>query len=561
MKKFVTILLVISLLGAMLIGCNTNNEATDASDKGKVSATDTKDEKAPENSDELVISEPNVFPVTNKPVDLTLFVNTRLGVDNYEDNAYSKWLEEQTGLNLNFIVAPEQSKTEKLNVLMSSGDYPDAIFGVLTPAQIKLYGEQGILLKLNDFIDTHGVRTQELFESYPPAKEIATMPDGSIYALPDVNACYHCSFSTKMWMYMPWLETLGLDVPTTTDEYYNVLKAFKENDPNGNGEQDEIALMGSHNGWNSLPHQFLMNSFVYYDHTKKGLYVNDGKVTAAFAEDGFKEGLKYLNMLYSEGLLAGESYTQDNNILKQYAENEIPIVGSIPSGYMGMFTQISSSDRWKDYRSLAPLEGPTGMKYSQWSPYDGAYLKFTITSACEYPLAAFKMADFMYSSDNTHRMVFGREGEEWRYLDEDSGIEGINGKPAKYEVLVNVDEQPMNVSWNQVALGIRTSDVRLSAAANEASAFEKVLYEDTANQYNPYAPDINMVIPPLYFTEEQSTELLPLETTINDFVKEMIARFITGDVSVESGWEEYINELDKMGVEKLVSIYQAALDQ
>ncbi len=565
MKKFITVLLTLALLASLLTGCAKKEGSNDDNNNGSVedsTGRNNVEKKGDKDSSGIIFSEPDVFPVVNKPIDLTLFVHTRPGVDNYEDNAYSKWLEEETGLNLNFIVAPEQSRVEKLNVLMSSGDYPDAIFGVLTPPQIKLYGEQGILLRLNDFIDNHGVRLKNLFKAYPLAEDIVTMPDGSIYALPDVNACYHCSMSTKMWIYMPWLDALGLEVPTTTDEYYNVLKAFKEDDPNGNKEQDEIPLMGAHNGWNALPHQFLMNSFVYYDHTENGLYINDGKMSAAFLEDGWKEGLTYLNMLYSEGLLAGESYTQDKKILTQYAENpDVPLIGSVPSGYMGMFTQMSTSDRWKDYKSLAPLKGPEGVQYSRWSPYGGVTMKFTITSACEYPLAAFKMADFMYSLENTFSMAFGREGKEWQFLDENSGKIAINGEPATFESLIQVNEQPMNVSWNQVGIGIRTSDLRLSRAINRLTEYEKVLYDDTKNKYAPYAPPIEMCIPPVYFTEAQATKLLNLESTIKDYVDEMIARFITGDVSIESGWANYVKELDKMGIDELLSIYQEAYDQ
>lgn len=75
-----------------------------------------------------------------------------------------------------------------------------------------------------------------------------TAPDGNIYALPSINDCYHCSMAQKMWIYKPWLDKLGLDVPTTTDELYTVLKAFKDKDPNGNGKADEVPLTGAPRG-------------------------------------------------------------------------------------------------------------------------------------------------------------------------------------------------------------------------------------------------------------------------------------------------------------------------
>ncbi len=76
-------------------------------------------------------------------------------------------------------------------------------------------------------------------------KDLITAPDGNIYALPQVNECYHCMYQQRMWIYKPWLDKLGLKMPTTTDEFYEVLKAFKTKDPNGNGKADEIPLSGS----------------------------------------------------------------------------------------------------------------------------------------------------------------------------------------------------------------------------------------------------------------------------------------------------------------------------
>lgn len=561
-RKMFTMLLAAIMAGSVLSGCG-GNESSSGTDNSTESTSSSTEETSSTTS--TATGELELPIVTDGSVTLTFFEHTRLGVDDFENNEFTTWLQDQTGIQLDFVVAPEQSALEKLNVLMVSGDYPDVITGnsAMPSAQINLYGQQGIFIPLNDYIDQYGVNTKKAFEAYPSAIDIITMPDGNIYALPDINDCYHCQMDNKMWVYQPWLDALGLEAPQTTEEFRDMLVAFKEQDPNGNGQADEIPMMGSNNGgWSAFPEYFLMNSFVYYDPTYcGGLYVNNGQITAAYVSDAWKEGLKYLNSMVTDGLLAPETYTQDNSVLIQNAENPTPILGAVPSGYMGMFCQVDASDRWKDFVAIAPVEGPEGVRYCKWSAYAGATMKYIITSACEHPEEAFKLGDFLYTEEATLRSSNGPEGVGWQYLDPDSGKLGIDGEPAEYELLVGVDDQPANSSWNQGTIGLRTADFRNSAALAASSAFEAPLHYMTEENYAPYQPPIEMVIPPLFFTEEQSNELLNMETSIYNYLREKTAGFITGALDIDSTWDTYLAELEAMGLPKVIEIYQAAYEE
>ena len=96
-----------------------------------------------------------------------------------------------------------------------------------------------------------------------------------------------------MWINKTWLENLGLEMPTTTEEFENVLKAFKDQDPNGNGVADETPLSGSITGWNTGVENPLLCAFLYNDGSSSSYRVNleDGKVSFAPSMDKFKEGL------------------------------------------------------------------------------------------------------------------------------------------------------------------------------------------------------------------------------------------------------------------------------
>lgn len=566
-KRVLALLMAAALTASALGGCTTPATSSSKAEESMESsaAESAESSAAAESATTGTEGGTTQLPiVSDGSVTLKFFTHTRLGVDDFESNEFTKWLEEKTGVKLDFIVAPEQSALEKLNVLLSSGDYPDVITGnaSMPSAQVKLYGSQGIFVPLNDMIEKFGTNTKAALEAYPPAKDIITMPDGNIYALPDINDCYHCQMDAKMWVYQPWLDKLNLKVPETTEEFKAMLEAFKTKDPNGNGKADEIPMMGANSGgWNAFPEMYLMNSFVYYNNQYcEGLYVKDGKVTASYTEDGWKEGLKYLSGLVKDGLLAPETYTQDNSVLVQNAENPDPILGAVPSGYMGMFCQIDASDRWEGYVAIPPVAGPEGVRYSKWNPYGGATLKYIITSTCKNPEVAFKLGDFLYDPDATMRSVSGAEGVGWQWLEPDSGKLGINGKPALYETLLGVDNQPPNSSWNQATIALRTSDFRNSAALAKSARFEAPLHKMTEDNYAPYQPKKEMTIPPLFFTDDQSNELLTIETTVKTYLKEKTAGFITGAIDVDGSWDAYIKELEAIGLPKVIEIYQAALD-
>ena len=117
----------------------------------------------------------------------------------------------KTNVHIEWEVVPEQSIQEKLNLVLASEDYPDVIMGLnISPAQM-IYGSQGAFLPLNDLIEKQGTNTKKIFQDNPEIESAITALDGNIYALPEVNECYHCSMSQKMWIYEPWLKTQSED--------------------------------------------------------------------------------------------------------------------------------------------------------------------------------------------------------------------------------------------------------------------------------------------------------------------------------------------------------------
>ncbi|GGD83398.1 sugar ABC transporter substrate-binding protein [Paenibacillus nasutitermitis] len=490
------------------------------------------------------------MPITQTKTTLKVLMYGSSLVENFATNEFIKWLEDQTNIHIEWEVAPEKSAQEKLNITLAGGDYPDVIMGFnVTPVQMSLYGKDGVFMPLSNLIDKYGVETKKMFDAVPYAKDTITAPDGNMYGLPQVNECYHCTMSQKMWINQEWLTKLGLQMPATTEEFYQVFKAFKENDPNGNGKKDEIALAGY---VNSGPEMFLMSAFVEKD--MNDMIVNNGKVDVAFTQPGWKDGLAYLHKLYAEGLIAPETFTQDVNGIKKMSGQTEMILGAVPANYSGVI--LPSADRVKDYAAVPPLQGPGGLKSVSLNPYGLSQGVYIITDKAKNPEAAFRMADFLYSEEATMRAIFGRPDQEWTKNTADDT--SIAGEPAKWKRLVTLTGL-QNFGWAQTGPSLRTSAFRLSEAGTPGTQ-ETILYQETKEKYEPAKIDSNKVVPPLFFTKDQSEELANLTKTITDYKKEFLARTVSGDIDLEKEWNTYLKNLDNMNLKRYLQIYQEAYD-
>lgn len=500
------------------------------------------------------------FPIVDEKVTLRVAVANQPSVEDFATNEFTKWYEERTNVQVEWIVLPEgEDGIQKLNLMLSSGDIPDVIMGFgLTAAQIELYGSQGIFIPLNDLIDTYGVNIQNAFAQYPLAKEVVTSPSGNIYSLPEINDCYHCSVAQKLWIYKPWLDTLGLEIPTTLDEYVEVLRAFKEKDPNGNGIADELPLTANVNGWNSQFDFYFMNSFLYNPSSRR--FMNDGKVDVTYNKPEWREGLRFLNRLFEEGLLDPNAFTQDTPTLQRVGQAEDNVVGSIPWGYPGWLPiENVEGARWNQYVVVPPLKGPNGFAVQPLDPYSPfSVSKFIVTSAAKNPAVAVRWADGFYQQEIEIAAYLGPEGNGWEWAEE--GQKGINGEQALYVALKSWGNI-QNDQWMQANPSFRSSDFRLTQMSDNPFELETILFHESA-KLTPMAQDESLAVPPLYFSAEDAQEVAEYEQTLKKIVEEMMARFTIGDLDIDNDaeWQSYLDALDQAGLARYLELSQKAYD-
>lgn len=513
------------------------------------------------------------YPLTTDKPTLKVTVASSATVEDFNTNEFTAWYEERTGVHVEFEVVPAADEAERntaLNVRMSGGDYGDVImnFGP-APTVVQLYGQQGSFLPLNDLIDQHGIFTKRAWELYPLAKTAQTASDGNIYGLIQVNDCYHCSMSQKLWINKAWLDTLGLGIPQTLDEYAEALRAFKTGDPNGNGTQGIVPLSGSPNGWHSNLDEFFMGSWIPHPGNKLRLIVMDGKVTPIYTQEGWKEGTKYLAGLFKEGLIDPEAFTRDGDQIRQLGDgNGGPdaLLGSVPAGWWGVFTTYNPNEenaKWQQYTTIPPLQGPEH-RYAGFNPYSAfSNATFLITDKCQNPELALRWADALGHIEATQRSIFGVLDRDWAWAK--VGEKGIDGEQAWWRSITDIANIPsQNAHWSQMGPSFRSADTRLRqyvAPEDAPTDVEVILYNRTKEDYEPYAAPADFALPPLYFDSDAAQTVAELTLTIQNYVDQTFAQAVTGQIDIEQAWEDYTASLSSMGLDNFVALHQDAYDK
>ncbi|MDE0448266.1 MAG: hypothetical protein OXH96_16510 [Spirochaetaceae bacterium] len=532
------------------------------------------------------LNPPGTYPVVNEPYSFTAvaYYSSSTSTGNPDDVWFADYIADLTGIRVDFLEMIEANNAqERFNLILASGDLPELLIphGTLTAQQVFTHGRNGTFLALNDLIDARMPEYKQRLEEEPEVADRLTMPDGNIYSTVDLEAnCFHCQYSVKMWLYKPWVDKLGLDWPETTEDFYNVLKAFKEQDPNGNGKADEVPLIGATTSWRTDPFGFLMNSFVYtvmpqHLNNYGSFLERDGdKVRFVADTPEWREGLKYMHRLASEGLLAEETFVWRREETRQLVENpDAEMVGAYPSGWFGVLTiNGAGTGRFAGFKAVAPLTGPDGTKQASFFPFSMRY-QAEITNQARHPQVIAQYLDYFHQSDPEVQQIVGgrREGIEWRYLTPEElqmGLVGRDGTPA---TMKNLKALPFGTElhetgWPRTAPG-RWSRYAYSALdpewADDPSKQEYHLMVWTRDLMQPYRVEKHMT-PDLVFegaVEDELVDLQELITSATGLVMQRSTQFVLGELDIHSDadWNNYVAELERAGAKRYEEIWQETL--
>lgn len=506
-------------------------------------------------------------------VKLTIGLPTNAMVLDHDNNALTKWVEETCNVELKFeeYAGGSDVATQISTAIAARQDLPDILFGVaLDDSSITRYGKDGYFIDLSKYYEEkEGASkifwdrmTNELsqYDQDAVLRTIVEPETGEIYCVPVVETSFTDKMKWQAWINQEWLDKLGLKAPTNNEELVTVLKAFRDKDPNGNGIKDEIPLFGSQRGDNSKPIDWLLNLFCYYNADKQHNVGKDGKLYPVYTTDEYREGLKFVSMLYKEKLLTSMAWTASGQEMRTITT---PATGTAVCGiFLGHLTGTVSVGSEVLYQYV-PLQ-----TWGNVIREDSSINKTTfITESCENPDKAFEVLMTLWSWDGSMRIRYGEKGVNWD--DPDEGAISDMGLECTYKLISDPISVQSTAKWSKIASTLNnyaeletaqvteTTDKWYATRTSMAAASYK-LFDEREKEM-----DLSVKCPLLILTEEEKERTSMQRTNVSDRRAKAQTEFCSGvlDPNKDSDWNAYIKELEDLGLKTALDIYQTAYDR
>jgi len=545
-RKFTLALAVFMVMASMLTGCGGDK----ASEEKKETIKDTKEEKVITVDDgrEMV---GNMYveglPIVKEKEKFTIFVDDG---GKPEDKIMYPILEEQTNVEVELLLYPYEIAKEKKNILINSGKYPDVFAGwILGQKDILKDGmEDGLYIPIDGYIEKYAPNMRKVLD-IKGVRQTMTLPDGHMYTIPYVIATPQVDFLP--YINSEWLKAVNMDMPTTTEEFREVLRAFKTQDPNGNGEADEIPYTANTNNMNFgyLGGWFGVSAG---QSEPMGFAMIDGSITYQFNKEGYKETMKYLNSLYEEGLIDPEVFTQDG--AQWGAKGKQNLYGCSMAYGAGDFVETDVVTRRSAFDPLPVLKSDFVDKPNYARSSYGAFTfknQVAITDRAKNPEVIIRWFDNVFEIDNSVQIqagLFGTRVEklgegQYRTLDESKLSEADREKYGWGNMFTQ--SMPKYFPIDLKILPVEGQEIPY----NEKEVADKL--------YEPYLTE---AIPQAWATAEDAKRVSILETDINNYVTKKQAEWISGQADVEAEWTDYVAQLDKLGLQELTEIRTRAVE-
>lgn len=534
LKKITSLLLVLAMT-LSFAGC--------AKEKQDTTGTNADSAKTAEGENNLNATG---MPIVKEPITLTV-LTTRWGNmgDSFTNNEFLKELEEKSNVKIVWQVQSLNDWGEQKGIMLAGGELPDIIMGFQTFNDSDIMSNLDLFLPLDDLIENYMPNYSKAMEEMPDLKKIATFPDGKMYSM-GKNLPLRPISCNQPIINKVWLDNLNLEVPTTLDELYTVLKAFKEQDANGNGDpNDEIPISGA----KGISMDFL-NPFGITDINGYKIMVNeDSTLTYYPTSEAYKEGIKWLHKLYSEGIIDPETFTQDDSMLS--AKRQDPNVARVGLEYA--WTPDSNFGKWSpEYEVIAPIKGYDGKQYTGGDPNGVSSImrnEVMITKFCKNPEAAARWIDEFYTGEASIQNFWGGIGTV--ITKHEDGTYTLNDPPEGTSADAWYWDSSLRDFGPKYIDKEFEKKIKLSPISGDGLKAELSKIAEST---------VTIPYPNVMFTNEENEERPALTTDIDKYVESTRALWIT-EGGIDEGWEEYVKQLNAMGLERLMEIYTAAYER
>jgi len=559
LKKLLAVVLTITCLAGLLVGCGNpaDKETTKAQSDDKTTVgTDNKTTEAGENNVTTEAGEDNVtteevkneitYPLETK-TKLTLAIQADAQIKlNYPDGLGSTpfWtaLQKATGVE---VEVQTYENRNAMSLMFASGELPDIIFFNFAnyDGGVNKAIADGIIAPITDYLEW-APDLVEVLNSDQRFLLASTTTENEYIGFPNTRGDDYMASTCGLMLRQDFLDAVKMKVPNTAEEFYQVLKAFKE----------QLNVEYPFSCYNNYFYQHGLGAGIFtsaFGLPKGTWYVNDGKIHYGFYEDEYKDVLAYFAKLYAEGLMDPNYSTLKIDVQRANFMNGVSgVTMGAPAGDMGLFLTTMKDDPTFDVTAFGPIvknDGDKAMSTHYSNPVNASFA--VITPACKDVEAAVKFLNYAYTEEGHMLYNFGEEGVTYNMVD---------GYPQYTELITNNPD-----GWTmQQALGAYTRAGFAFSFVSDKRYSEQ--YQSTPQQKNALAvwsqsDAAKYQVPAYTILAEDSNDYSRMYSDINTYCVEQTILFITGKKSIDE-FDNYQAELKKMGMEECIEMSQRAYE-
>ena len=538
-NKVLALLTAVSLSAGLLAGCGGSASSASSSAAGSSTAADSANAATEEFS----------YPMSGKELTYWCELNTNVSANytNMGDTPFGQGLMERTGVTITYLHPPTGQLNEQFNLILADGDLPDIMEYTWQsyPGGPQKAIEDGNILALNDIIDQYCPNLKAYLEAHPDVDRQCKTDEGNYYMFPFVRGDDSLRVSTGLMIRQDWLNDLGLEMPTTIDEWHDVLTAFKTEKGATAPFAFEYTTPSLRNNW----------PFMSAYNTTAEFYVgDDGKIHYGPAEENYKEFLATMNQWYKEGLLDPDMPTAqlDQVSAKMTSGASGASLGWIGSR-MGVWTTAAKETDPNYDLEAAPVPTLNKGETAKMGPMDNVIVNnggAAITTRCKDIEAAARLLDWAYSDEGHMYYNFGTEGESYTME---------NGEPVYTDLILNNPDglpiaQAMSGYIRGNYNGPFVQDVRYAQQYYTMDCQKKAQATWTVPEASEH------VLPPITPSSGESEEFSAIMNEINTYRDEMTLKFILGTESLDN-FDKFVDTMNQMNLKRAIEIENSALDR
>lgn len=489
--------------------------------------------------------------IVDEPLELTIQMNhARYPV--YDENwPVEKEASALTGISLindtvgaNMRTDENSGKTEALNLMLASGNIPDIVGSSRLKDFVNQYGPEGAFLPLNELIEEHAPNLKAFLDERPEIASAISAADGNMYYVPYLP---DGKYGRAYFIRYDWLDALELDVPESVEEVEEVLRAFKTQDPNGNGLADEVPYFARQ--WPELIRLVTLwdgrssGSDTYHD-----FMVVDGKIEHPYAGEGYRDGISNLARWYEEGLVDAEVFTRGSSA-REYLLSEN--LGGMTHDWFAStsgYNRLSDSIDGFSFKAFAPPASVSGVRMEEHRRIPIKPDGWAIGHTNEHPVETIKYFDFWFTEKGRRLANFGAEGEQYTMVD---------GQPVFTDAVLNSDE-PVNAQLWGVGSQLQARGFFQDYSYEEQWSNEYALEGIALYDEGDYLIDQFLGVA---FTADEQRVYDRSWPSIRDYMLERQQAWVLGTGDVMEDWDDYIATVNDMGLQDVLEVMNTAYER